>query len=260
MSKESFFKKIKLHRNYVPALIAVIACICMIGGFTAANSELWLDEGKPNPILTAERSGVDAERSLPELPDEEDFAAIEGILDRSEPVIEPWDEDNTVIGNEANTSAEDEKQLNEQTPEDIDTEARSVSLFSKKLLPPADGEWTAEFGFCYDETHDDYRLHNGRDMSLELGTIVYACEGGKVITAEENNLWGGVVAIEGKDLTLYYYGIIPSSIAVGDDVAAGEIIGTVAAPYDKELDKGCHLHLVIMKKDECLDPAKYFEK
>lgn len=248
MKKEDSFL---MSRGYLPVVALVVVCFVMVGLFTTENSELWLD-GTQQSGLNSETTVVEEDKTSAPLPETtmtiEEKEAAEGILDPYEPVAEP------------EPSPLEALPVIEPQDEKPDDEALEVSLFSKKLLAPAEGEWVREFGFGFDETYGDYRFHNGRDMQLALGDMVYACENGTVIQAEENAEWGGIVALEGKNMTIYYYGVVPSSVAVGDEIAAGELLGTVAAPFAKELAQGSHLHLVIIKNGEPQDPAEFFEK
>jgi len=238
-------------RGYLSFVALAVVCFVMIGLLTTENSELWLDGTRQSGLISQTTVAEEEKISAP-LPETtltvEEKEAAEGILDPYEPVAE------------LEPSPLEALPVIEPQDEKVDDEALEVSVFSKKLLAPAEGDWVREFGFGYDETYGDYRFHNGRDMQLALGDMVYACENRTVIQSEENTEWGGIVALEGKNMTIYYYGIVPSSVAVGDEIAAGELLGTAAAPFAKELAQGSHLHLVIIKNGEAQDPAEFFEK
>lgn len=101
--------------------------------------------------------------------------------------------------------------------------------------------------------------HLGDDVVADAGTLVKAIGDGEVVWAEirpgtvERRNWGGVVIVghqDKRDASAFYsvYGHITDlAVKVGDSVAAGQAVGTVAAGATPENGfwKIPHLHFAI---------------
>ena len=70
---------------------------------------------------------------------------------------------------------------------------------------------------------------------------------------EDDALWGGVVEIvDANGCTWRYCGVTPGCV-VGGDVAAGDVIGVVAA-IPAEADLASHVHLECLKDGTWMKP------
>lgn len=132
------------------------------------------------------------------------------------------------------------------------------------LAPPlADWAGTAlrPFGFGYDASFGDYRFHNGVDWQAAEGTPVLAALGGEVAELTSDAVYGaGLVISCGEKLELVYRGITPANVQVGQAVAAGDVLGQVAAPPVFEDAYPAHLHLEIWLDGAPVDAAGYLPK
>lgn len=105
----------------------------------------------------------------------------------------------------------------------------------------------------YSQTMNDYRVHNGIDIEAADGEEVKAFSSGEVTEVYDSALYGKTVVIDhGNELLSYYHGV-SASVASGDSVKAGQLIGTVSEVKCEAAD-GSHIHFCIQKNGEWIDP------
>ena len=111
----------------------------------------------------------------------------------------------------------------------------------------------------YSETYGDMRLHRGMDIACKEGTSVSAAASGTVTAVEESAEFGTVVTIEhGNGITTRYAGIKDVKVMAGDNVAAGDILGTVGE-IPGECAEASHLHFEVLQNGKPSDPALLFK-
>lgn len=115
------------------------------------------------------------------------------------------------------------------------------------------------FGYGYDETFADYRFHGGVDWQATEGETVLAAIAGRVDEITEDKVYGcGIRLGCGEKLQLVYYGLKPTEgLKKGDELAAGEVVGTVAAAPLFEDGYPAHLHLEVWLDGKVVDPSDY---
>ncbi len=134
----------------------------------------------------------------------------------------------------------------------------SVSAASS-CVRPVPGRMLAGYSgdeLVFSETLGDWRTHNGVDYACDAGAEVLAPVSGKVVGAANDGNWGTVIAIqdaEGRQWRLC--GIADAAVAEGDEVSAGQRIGS-AGGIACESALGSHIHLEVMDEDKYLDPAR----
>lgn len=112
---------------------------------------------------------------------------------------------------------------------------------------------------AYNETMGDWRTHNGLDIASERGTQVLAAASGTVTALYEDDLMGTVVEIDhGQGLVSQYANLaaVPT-VAVGDAVSTGSVIGSVGQTAAAESGRASHLHYALLKDGCAVDPAEY---
>lgn len=126
--------------------------------------------------------------------------------------------------------------------------AKPSDFWQGKVLAPYSGD-----ELVYNATLGDWRTHNGVDAAAAAGDEVPAVKGGRVTVVEDDALWGGVVEIiDANGCTWRYCGVTPGCV-VGGDVAAGDVIGVVAA-IPAEADLASHVHLECLKDGAWMKP------
>ena len=115
---------------------------------------------------------------------------------------------------------------------------------------------------AYDETMGDWRTHAGLDIAAVQGTQVVATAQGTVIDVSFDELMGSTVVIEHQNgLESKYCNLAAKpTVAVGDEVETGTVIGSVGATAAAEGAKASHLHFELSKDAEAVDPTEYLPK
>ena len=109
------------------------------------------------------------------------------------------------------------------------------------------------------ESMGDWRTHTGIDLSAALGTQVMAVSDGTVSSVLEDALLGTTVTIDhGNGLSSVYANLAAQpTVAAGDAVHAGDVIGSVGATAGSEAHLASHLHLALYQGEDPVDPAEY---
>lgn len=113
---------------------------------------------------------------------------------------------------------------------------------------------------AYDDTMEDYRSHAAVDFACELVANVESINDGIVLSVQKDGMWGNVVEIDhGGKLVAVYKGLDSVSVAKGDSVSIGQVIGTVGT-IPCESAQESHLHLETKVDGEFVDPLKVMSK
>ena len=132
------------------------------------------------------------------------------------------------------------------------------------IVSPLIGEVLTAFSvdrLVYNPTLEDWRIHDGLDISAQEGTSVLAASSGTVLSVEDDALMGTTVTLEhsGGYQTTYASLQADPAVEVGDSISAGQIIGAVGtAPA--EAAQGPHLHFSVEKDGDAVDPEAYLNK
>lgn len=127
-------------------------------------------------------------------------------------------------------------------------------------------------------THRFYRGHAGIDIANENQPSILAAAGGKVIKihsgcpprfseeehAENNSACGDghgnfVVLDHGQGLTTFYAHLATVSVAVGDEVIQGQVLGDMGSSGIVFGKTGIHLHFEVRDKGVPKDPLNYYK-
>lgn len=130
------------------------------------------------------------------------------------------------------------------------------------VVRPLVGETVAAFSMeelQYSETMGDWRTHDGVDLAAEPGTPVCAASRGTVTDVREDDLLGTTVVIahDGGYDTIYANLQSVPAVSVGDEVTAGQIIGSVGRTALSESRLPPHLHFSVTKDGEFVEPAEF---
>lgn len=118
--------------------------------------------------------------------------------------------------------------------------------------PIADGKIISNYG------QRDGVLHLGLDYAAKAGDPVLACEGGVVVCAMQRGGYGNMIEIDhGEGFVTRYAHLSSLSVALGDRVAKGQVIG---AAGDSGGCPGAQLHLELRIDGIAYNPRYYLEK
>ena len=127
---------------------------------------------------------------------------------------------------------------------------------------PVNGTIIADYSveaLAYSETMGDWRTHDGLDLAVTLGTQVSAAADGTVSAIFEDNFMGTTVEIDhGNGLVSQYANLaeVPT-VAVGDTVKTGSVIGSVGSTAVAENGRQPHLHFAMYQDGNPADPHNY---
>ena len=111
----------------------------------------------------------------------------------------------------------------------------------------------------YNQTTRDWRVHNGIDLAADAGTQVVAAADGVVYTITEDEALGHTVVIRHDDGYTTRYSSLAEEVMVkaGDQVTAGQAIGSAADSAITESTLGSHVHFSVTRHDQPIDPAEF---
>ncbi len=146
--------------------------------------------------------------------------------------------------------------------EDVTQELETI-LYEQAVYMPINGEIINEFsnGELVKTSAGVWRTHDGIDIKADIGTEVKAMTKGTVNEVYADSLWGNCVVVDhGDGITGYYFGLEPQmNVTAGDEILAGQVIGTVGNTADIESDMEPHLHFGLKYGNEWIDPVSYIE-
>ncbi len=165
--------------------------------------------------------------------------------DVKEPVEEPEPEPEAQTNNTPTVS---------ETP-DVTVSAKDY------IMPVENGEITAVFSIevpVYSQTLGDWRIHDGIDISVPLGTEVLAVNDGIVESIECHDLLGITVVLKHTDGKKTTYSNLEDSVELeeGQVINQGDIVGRVGETAVFEIADGPHLHLEMSQNGQKIDPTK----
>ena len=115
----------------------------------------------------------------------------------------------------------------------------------------------------YSATMEDYRVHRGVDVSVPVGSDVFAAANGTVTAVWEDPMSGCALRIEHSGGAVStYYNLSPETIDVmkpGMEVVSGGVVGTVGDTSLLEIAEEPHVHYELTINGEYVDPCAYMD-
>ena len=111
----------------------------------------------------------------------------------------------------------------------------------------------------YDRTMRDWRTHDGVDIAAALGEQVKAACAGTVTQVYDDEMLGCTVVIEHAGGLVSRYSNLPEipTVAPGDVVVTGQVIGAVGDTAICESGEVVHLHFAMSQDGKSVDPTEY---
>ena len=156
----------------------------------------------------------------------------------------------------------------EETPAmpEVEVDDTPVVVQAPRLVvSPLNGQVLTAFSvdkLVYDVTMDDWRIHDGVDISAKPGTTVLAACSGTVLAVENDPMMGTTVTIahDGGYQTTYANLQSKPTVEAGDTVSAGQIIGAVGTTAKAESGQSPHLHFSVSKDGDVVDPEEFLKR
>lgn len=151
------------------------------------------------------------------------------------------------------TEAETEAAAQTQTP----APAQAVVL-----LRPVEGDVVQGYSMdklAFNPTTRDWRTHAGTDLAAPEGSAVRAVADGCVLSVFDDDMLGRTVTIEHADGYVTHYANLAEDVTVqaGDEVEAGQVIGSVGKTALGEVGSESHLHFAVYKNNVPQDPEVF---
>ena len=111
----------------------------------------------------------------------------------------------------------------------------------------------------YDRTMRDWRTHDGVDIAAALGEQVKAACAGTVTQVYDDEMFGCTVVIEHAGGLVSRYSNLQEipTVAPGDVVVTGQVIGAVGETAICESGEVVHLHFSMSQDGKSVDPTSY---
>lgn len=111
----------------------------------------------------------------------------------------------------------------------------------------------------YDVTMADWRTHDGIDILAPQGEVVVAASDGEVVSVTQDDLYGTTVVIDhGEGIKTTYSNLADTpTVAAGDMVKGGDVIGSVGKTALCEIGQGSHMHFAMSRDGASIDPTVY---
>ncbi len=135
-----------------------------------------------------------------------------------------------------------------------------VDVTEGMVLPVDAVSIVNDYGFFHNKTLNTYYEHEGVDFSAAAGTEVKATESGKIESIYKDDILLGteITVDHGNGVkTVYRFVTEREGLKVGDTVAKGEVIATVAEANGNEYKDGPHLHFEVLENGTQVDPTTH---
>jgi murein DD-endopeptidase MepM/ murein hydrolase activator NlpD len=141
------------------------------------------------------------------------------------------------------------------------TEASQAADQGRQMIWPVKGEVQMEFAkdkLIFQPTLGQWAVHPALDIQAQPGIDVVAAMQGRVEAVREDKMLGKTVVVLHEDgWKSYYCSLKTIDVTVGDTLKAGEKLGTVGQSALEEVNQGSHLHFVLERNGEPVNPLDY---
>jgi murein DD-endopeptidase MepM/ murein hydrolase activator NlpD len=115
---------------------------------------------------------------------------------------------------------------------------------------------SSRFGQRIHPITGELKNHNGMDIAADMGTAVYAADGGKVVLAEWYGGYGNCIMIDhGNGYKTLYGHLSYIGVSSGQTVSQGAAIGQVGSTGNST---GPHLHFEVYLNGSRIDPEQFY--
>lgn len=172
-------------------------------------------------------------------------------------------EDADATATETAAAEETAEESSSSKNEVVETAVETVDNLHQTMQYPVPGSVVAAFSsdtLTYNEALEDWRTHNGVDLSAEVGDDVVAAWSGQVVSVREDAVLGVTVTIDCGDGYTTVYGNLaePAAVSAGDQVSAGDVLGAVGETAGGETHGGNgFLHFAVLLDGDYVDPMEF---
>ena len=127
------------------------------------------------------------------------------------------------------------------------------------VLPIDAGKYriSSGYGGRNNPTGNGSQFHQGVDFAADSGTPIHAVTGGTVVQAgDAGDGYGKLVRVKSGNTETYYGHQSSIAVAVGDEVAPGDVLGAVGNTGNST---GPHLHFEVRNNGSSIEPVAYLK-
>ena len=145
---------------------------------------------------------------------------------------------------------------------------KTNTVIKQKIVPlsfskPLNGEVLKPFSIdkiIYSKTLELWKTHDGIDIKADAGTSVKSIEKGVVEKVYNDSFYGMSVVIDHSQGYKSVYSNLGENVPVkvGQSVVKGKVIGKVSNTAIGEIKDDPHLHFMLYKNNEVVDPTYIF--
>ena len=173
------------------------------------------------------------------------------------------------------SSSIDNVNVDDSSNEDIEEKSIKATKAEEKVVtkkveeklvfsPPLDGKIQKMYSLdkvIYSKTLEQWKTHDGIDISADEGTEVKSIEKGVVDSIQNDSFYGTTIQIEHKSGYRSIYCNLDENVyvSVGDSVIKGQKIGKVGNTSIGEYLDDPHLHFMLYLNDESINPTYIFQ-
>lgn len=144
-----------------------------------------------------------------------------------------------------------------ETPVKADTAPPIVAPAPKATdYTPSERPVTQKFGNRNKALYGN-GAHDGIDLANRCGEPVKSPTNGRVVAVSEDNTYGTHLWIQGYDATKHLLGHTSVSVAVGNSVVKGTVVGTT---NNSGHSTACHTHWTTVRNGKIFDPAVWIKE
>lgn len=168
---------------------------------------------------------------------------------------------NTVTTNTASDKTNSVNTANTQETSST-TEEKKEQKEEIKFNAPIKGEILREFApdsLVYSETLEEWVTHTGIDIKADKTSVVTASAKGKVTAIKNDPRYGITVIISHEDgyQSIYANLLTAEYVVEGEEIDAGQTIGTIGNTASFEVADEYHLHFELLKDGDYVNPTNY---
>lgn len=174
------------------------------------------------------------------------------------------------VSNTANSSKSKQKNENKESTknENKTTENKEKTETQEnvdvKFETPIKGEIIREFAkdsLVYSNTLEEWITHNGVDIKADKTSVVKSASKGKVLAIKNDPRYGLTVIVNHDNgyQTVYANLLTAEYVVEGEEIQAGQTIGTVGNSSSFEISDDYHLHFELIKDGEYLNPQNMMD-
>lgn len=259
----------------IVALILLIVFINSIGSKKNKSDNIQIGESESGKVAVEEANSP-VGKNVEQAKDSENIEVK--VDDKTETEIANSDSTNLVLDNNndkkvnsvpeekanenSNNAVETGTVENNETQEKQNEQENTIEKKDPTFAKPVEGEVIKPYGkekLIYSNTLKEWTTHLGIDIKADKTTVVKASADGVVKSIKNDPRYGLTIVLEHQNgfSSVYSNLLTAEFVVVGENVKAGQTLGTVGNSATFEILDEPHLHFEILKDGGAVDPEMY---